>query len=399
LHAQIASPDWSAIRDQFPVLSHRCYLNTGAVGPVSAEAAAASALYYQWCGEAGEPAADRWRPEVERCRIAVAELVNARPFEIGFVPNTSMALNCAALLFEGPGAVLTARGEHPSVVVPWHARGLRVDKAEPDRNGKFTPDCYERALRPDTQIIAISHVRYNDGQVNDLAAIGALARSRGLHLVVDAIHCAGMIPLDVGVGIDVLGFGGFKWLNAGHGSGAIFVRDGLIDRYGLPMAGRRSRATDALVEIDGLDALNQARAFELGSVAVGSVMALGASLQLLKRLGPDRIRERVRALTERFRNGLRAISLETATDELGAKLTPIVSVLVTDADRVAAQLADQNIIAAPRGGYLRISISWYNNDEDIDRCLNALASLAASYRPRCGRLASDEVLPRTDGQL
>jgi cysteine desulfurase / selenocysteine lyase len=367
-------PDWTALRRKFPVLSHSTYLATAAAGPVSTDSAAAAATYYRWSGCGGDLASEKWLPETEDCRAAVARQIGATPAEIGFVTNTSMAISCAALLFEGQGAVLTAQGEHPSVVTPWHARRFRIDKAKPNADGLFTAACYGRALRPDTKVISISHVRFNDGQVNDLTAIGALARDRGIHLVVDAIQSIGILPVNVEVGIDVLGFGGFKWLNAGHGTGALFVRNGLLEEYGLPIAGRRSRATAELIEIESLDPLNQACAFELGAMPVPNIMALHASLRLIESIGNRPILSRVAALTAKLRSGLRRLGLETATDfeHCQDHLTPIVSVRTANAEALANLLATRNVHTSARGDFLRIAVSWYNNSGDVSRCLDAL---------------------------
>lgn len=375
-----AEPDWAALRGRFPALARGTYLDTASAGPTSTDAAAAAAQYYRWSGELGDAASALWSVEVEACRDAVAALVGAAPTEIGFVPNTSTAINVAALLLDGRGAVLTARGEHPSVVIPWHARRYRVDFADPEPDGRFTPGCYERALRPDTCAICVSHVRFNDGQVNDLAGIGALARARGVHLIVDAIQSVGILPVDVACGADLIGFAGFKWLNAGHGSGAMFVRAGLIERYGLPLAGRRSRTTEALSEIERLDPLAEARAFELGAMAVPGVMALGASLCLIEQVGRQNILARVTGLTGELRRGLQALGLATATDTATDIVTPILSVHMADADALVERLGARGVTAAARGDGLRLAVSWYNDEADIAACLTALADCDQSGR-------------------
>lgn len=362
---------WAARRALFPALETCVYLDTASSGPVSAPAMAAGQRFYALSNARGNRAADEWYGAVEETRRRVAALVGASPDEIGFIPNTSMGMTAAALLFQGAGAVLTGADEHPSVTTPWLARGYAMRRAARDADGRITPEAYARAMTSDTRVIAVSHVRFDDGQVNDLAALGALARAHGAHLVVDATQSAGILPIGADDGIDVIAFAGFKWLNAGYGCGGLFVRDGLMQRYGLPIAGNRSRATEALDDVAALDPLLKARAFELGTMAVPNLMALGASLELIAEIGPDAILARVEALTGRLRAGLKTLGLSAASENL----SPIVSVKTADGARALAALNAAGVHVALRAGRIRVAVSWYNDEADIDRCLEAFAAV------------------------
>jgi cysteine desulfurase/selenocysteine lyase len=366
-------PDWNSLRRKFSVLSGCAYLDTAQHGPVSSDAAAAAREYYEdWSNAQASLAADRWNQAVRDCRREVAQFIGASESEVGLVPNTSSAMTAAALLFHGAGSVVTARGEHPTVVVPWLARNYRLDFAEPDTNGDFTAECYARALRPDSKIIAVSLVRYNDGKLNELEGLAGLARAHSLHLVVDAIQSIGIIPLNVRVGVDVACFAGFKWLNAGHGSGAVYVRSGLLERYGVPIGGNRSRRAAELTEISSFEPAIEARAFELGSACIPNALALRAALALLNGLGPGRVLARVQRLSALLRWGLDQLDLRTETDRCIHRSPHIVSAIVPDAHMAAERLSQRGVQVSARGRSLRIAVSWYNNEGDIQRCLAAL---------------------------
>ena len=365
---------WRAWRALFPALERCVYLNTAAFGPVSAPAAHAAREYYEeWASQYGDLADSRMKPALDRARESVARLLGASAGEIALIPNTSTAISCAALLLERSGAVLTGAEEHPSVVTPWLARGFRVDVARPVGATTLTTEDYARAIRPNTRVIAVSHVRFNDGVVNDLEELAELARSAGAHLVVDATQSAGILPIDVSCGIDIVGFAGFKWLNAGDGSGALFVRAGLLERYGLPVAGNRSRSTDILNEIERLEPLLEARAFELGTACSPAALALGASLELLERIGLPEIQHRVAQLTQSLRAGLRGLGFRTTGPD--AMISPIVSVYVENGEQSLQTLERQGVHASVRAGRIRLAVSWYNNETDIERCLLAFKAL------------------------
>jgi cysteine desulfurase / selenocysteine lyase len=365
---------WRAWRALFPALERCVYLNTAAFGPVSVPAARAARQYYEdWSSQYGDLADSAVKSAADRARESVARLLGASAEEIAFIPNTSTAMSCAALLLERTGAVLTGAEEHPSVVTPWLARGLRVDVTKPAGDAMLATEDYARAIRPDTKIIAVSHVRFNDGLVNDLEALAELARSAGVHLVVDATQSAGILPIDVSCGIDILGFAGFKWLNAGDGSGAMFVRAGLLERYGLPIAGNRSRSTDTLSQIERLEPLLEARAFELGTVCSPAALALGASLELLEQIGLPAIQHRVAQLAQSLRAGLLSLGFRITGSD--AMVSPIVSVYVENGEQSLQTLESQGVHACVRAGRIRLAVSWYNNETDIERCLLACKEL------------------------
>jgi cysteine desulfurase/selenocysteine lyase len=365
---------WRAWRALFPALERCVYLNTAAFGPVSVPAAQAARQYYEdWSSQYGDLAASDVKSAVDRARESVARLLGASAREIAFIPNTSTAMSCAALLLERTGAVLTGADEHPSVVTPWLARGFWVDVATSAGDAALTTEDYARAIRPNTKIIAVSHVRFNDGVVNDLQALAELARSAGAHLVVDATQSAGVLPIDVSCGIDILGFAGFKWLNAGDGSGALFVRTGLLERYGLPIAGNRSRSTDSLSQVERLEPLLEARAFELGTVGAPCALALGASLELVGRIGLPAIQRRVAQLTQSLRLGLLNLGFRTTGPD--AMVSPIVSVYVDNGERSLRALERQGVHTCVRAGRIRLAVSWYNNETDMERCLLAFKEL------------------------
>lgn len=365
---------WRAWRALFPALERCAYLNTANFGPVAAPAAQAARRYYEdWASQYGDLEDPSLKAAVERSRQAVARLLGASAAEIAFVPNTSTAVTCAALLLEGSGAVLTGALEHPSVVTPWLARGFRVDVAEASAGVAPSTDDYVRAIQPDTRVIAVSHVRFNDGVVNDMEALAALARDHGAHLVVDATQSAGVLPLAVSCGIDILGFAGFKWLNAGDGSGALFVAGGMLERYGLPIAGNRSRSTDTLGPIERLEPLLEARAFELGTACSPNVLALGAALELLEHVGPVPIQRRVARLVGVLRAGLRRSGFRTTGHD--AIVSPIVSVYVADGEQALQILERNGVHCSLRAGRIRLGVSWYNDEADIERCLQTFNEL------------------------
>ena len=89
-----------------------------------------------------------------------------------------------------------------------------------------------------TRAVVISHVDFNSGYRNDLAAMGVLAHARGALFVVDASQSLGAIPVDVTTwGIDALVCVGYKWLMGVHGISVLYVSESVQEAIGQPRPG------------------------------------------------------------------------------------------------------------------------------------------------------------------
>jgi kynureninase len=79
----------------------------------------------------------------------------------------------------------------------------------------------EAALGPDTALLSLSHVEYASGERYDLAGITTLARSRGVRVLWDLSHSAGVVPIELTASGAELAVGcTYKYLNAGPGAPA-----------------------------------------------------------------------------------------------------------------------------------------------------------------------------------
>ncbi|MBS1224179.1 MAG: IscS subfamily cysteine desulfurase, partial [Proteobacteria bacterium] len=142
---------------------------------------------------------------VETARAHVAALLDADPREIiwtsGATEANNLALFGAMRAYARKGRhLVTSKTEHKAVLdvcrrLEWE--GCTITYLEPDRDGLIPPERVEAALRPDTVLVSLMHVNNETGVVQDLAAIGAITRSRGVLLHVDAAQGAGKLLLDL----------------------------------------------------------------------------------------------------------------------------------------------------------------------------------------------------------
>ena len=371
----------NAIRELFPVVKNKVFLNHAAQSPLPKPVADAVKRCVEEFSLFGNVSTSEW----DDCGKALfARLVGAKPEEIALAENTSVGLNIAANMLEYPpdSKIVTTDLEYPSVVYPWLKRSLGV-KIHYVKNvgGKVQLEDFEKAVDDKTVAVAVSHVEYANGFRNDLKALSQITHEHGAYLIVDAIQSAGVIPIDVKRdGVDFLTTACYKWLLSPPGAAYLYVREDLIENFEPPYIGWASVKQEIFETVDFWDIWSlrlseTASRFEVGTPSFLSFVGAAEAIKMLLGFGIENIEKRVLRLTDHLIEAVKDLGLKLQTPEEPQHRSGIVNFKVKKPKEVVEHLKSKNIVVSARANGIRVSPHFYNTEEEIDKLVNEIKRL------------------------
>ncbi len=354
------------LRSHFPVLDQVTYLNAGSVGPVPREAieAAKAELDRQLAdGRGGKTSFERIIALGDRLRGRIAAVLGADPGEVALTGATTDGVNAVlgGLDLRPGDEVLTTDEEHPGLLAPLglarELRGIEVRMVPFDELAEH--------VRPETRLVACSHISWLNGKVLDTAAL----RATGAPVLLDGAQGIGAVPVDVReLGCDYYACSGQKWLCGPQGSGYLYVR---ADRIGelAPAAPGYGSLADPLKALE-LDLREGAARYDGGvPIAHQTAWAL-AALDVLEAPGLAAVHDRAAELAERLAGALAAAGHTVAP----RGRSTLVSWESGDPEGTVERLAGEGfgIRNLPGTRYVRASVGAWCSEEELD----ALAAAA-----------------------
>ena len=240
-----------------------------------------------------------WEAEaaVEAARGHVAALVGADPREIvwtsGATESDNLALKGAAGFYKSRGRhIITVKTEHKAVLDTCRElerQGFEVTYLDVQGDGMLDLEVFKAAIRPDTILASVMFVNNEIGVIQDIAAIGAICRSRGIVFHVDAAQATGRVRFNLAeLPVDLMSLTAHKTYGP-KGIGALFVR-------------RKPRARiEAQMHGGGHE-----RGMRSGTLATHQIVGMGEAYRIAS-IEMDAENLRIQALHDRMLAGLQGI--------------------------------------------------------------------------------------------
>lgn len=369
---------------QYPWMADEAtiFLNAASVGPMPRVAVDTADA---WSARRARPHAIPFEDLLDSAATArrqFAALVGADAEEIALMPNTTYGLNLAARALPlRPGVILAFDGEFPSCVYPFQALGSRGVELEliPRVNGLPDENTLVQAImqRDDVVAVVISWTQFATGYVADLARIGQACRSRDVFFIVDGIQGCGVRPLDLhALPVDIFASGAQKWQLGPWGTGFVYVRRELVTTLQPLDVGwacmKSSTDYTRLTEYE-FDFFDDARRFEVVTLAYHDFAVANASTALLLELGVANVAAHIETLTARIVDwALARTDVRLVTPADPRRRAGVVSFAPTALATMAERLTAAHVSHTVREGAIRLSPHVYNTIEEIDTVIEVL---------------------------
>ncbi len=400
--AATATPDWSRIRNDFPLLAREVqgkpliYLDNANTGQKPASVIEAVDDFYRRHNANVSRAVHTLGTEAteayEGSRRKLARFLNVRADELVLCSGTTFAINLVAYSWALPrlkagDTILVSRMEHHANIVPWQLvaqrTGASIKVAELLPDGSLDVVALQAAMTADVKLLALTHVSNVLGTVNPVRGICREAHKRGIITVIDGSQAAPHRTLDVAaIGCDFYAITGHKMCGP-TGTGALWARREHLQAM-PPFIGGGEMIKE--VSFDGTVFNEAPHKFEAGTPNIAGFIGLGAAVDYLQSVGMENIEAREQELLAHATEELLKIDGMRIFGQAPDKAA-VISFLVEGAHaHDLATLLDLEGVAVRSGQHCahpllqsygvaatcRASLAFYNTHDEIEQFISAL---------------------------
>ena len=366
---------WNRLREDFPVTKKYSYLANAAISPIPTQVQNAVSEFYKDSMTDGGTHWHKWIGCIEEARKMYAAFIGARVDEIAFTHSTSEGMNIIAHLLAHRGHTISNDLEFPSSNLPWINRGAALTIVS-SRNGMVPIASIRSAIGRKTRTIITSHVQYSTGFKQDLETLSKICAEKNLYLVVNATQSIGVLNFDVAkFGVDFTVANGHKWLLSSFGIGTLYIKSKLLDKdLGLnpPFFSQFGQANKEHFDNMKIRMSKNASKFELSTPHFPNIIALKAAVAYISKINILRIEERIRYLTQYLINKLAELKIQILSPLTDIHRSAIVVFKSRSPEHLVEYLRKRRIIVSARGGGIRVSPHFYNDEGDIDKLILAM---------------------------
>jgi selenocysteine lyase/cysteine desulfurase len=327
----------------------------------------------------------------DEARPKLAKFINCKDDEITLTHNVTEGINIIAqgIKLKSGDEVIITNHEHIGNALPWATRakrdGIVIKVANLGKDSNDVLNKINDTITKKTRVIAVPHMTCTQGQVLPGKEISKLGHDKGLWVMLDGAHPAGMFPLDVKeLGCDFYATCGHKWMMAPKGTGFLYVKKEMYDIVEPIMTGGGSvTGWDYENGIKGWS--DSGHRYDYGTQSAAIYIGLAAAADFLLNLGMQNVAARGKALAGRLLSGLKNIpNVEILTPEEEKSRASIVGFKLKNMEfgKFQSWLTEKYKIRIRGVGEsglnsLRISTHIYNSPEEVDLLLKAVKEATA----------------------
>jgi isopenicillin-N epimerase len=380
---------WFEIQSSFSITRGITNLNNGGVSP-SPRLVTEALCRYTWQQE-DVTAYTMWQilePQSETVRTGLADVFGCDREEIAITRNASESLETILMGMDlkTGDEILTTTQDYPRMLTTLRQREqreglvLKMIKVPiaPQHLDDITAE-FEKAITSKTKVILVSHVINITGQIMPVKSITALAKSRGIEVIVDGAHAFAHFDFKQSdLGCDYYGTSLHKWLFAPKGTGLLYVKKDKIEKIWPLMAADKSQKNDI-------------RKFEeIGTHPAAPRLAIGEAILYHNGIGAKRKEERLRYLSRYWMNKLKdlpSVRFHTSWESNQSCGIANIEIVGVDIGALGTYLFDKHkIFTTPiihdefKG--LRITPSVYTTLKELDRFADVMTTIAKKGLPK-----------------
>lgn len=330
--------------------------------------------------------------EIFLARERIARFFNYDKIEnVIFTNNITSSLNILikGTLKEGDH-VITSSIEHNSVIRPIISckenLNVEVDFVESDANGFIDPHDIEKLIKENTKLVVVTHASNVIGTIQPIKEIGNICNKNGVFFIIDTAQSAGSVPIDFKeINASALAFTGHKSLLGPQGIGGFIIDDDLNRVCTTIMEGGTGSLSHEIHQPTFMP-----DKFECGTLNIPGIVGLSNAIDFINKVGIDNIKEKNSILYKKLLNGILDIDrFEVYGDTTGSKSTTSLSFNLKGVDTSelsfyletygisnrsglhCAPMCHKSIGTFP-SGTVRLSVSYFNTEDDIDYALSIL---------------------------
>jgi kynureninase len=365
-------------RDEFPILETSTYLISNSLGAMPRQVYGRLHDYADaWAIRGVRAWEEGWWDMAVNVGDKIGELIGAGPGEISLHQNVTLtqAIISSCFDFSVPrNKIVLVDLEFPSIIyfyMEQRRRGARIEIVKSDDGIHAPLEKILEAIDDTTLLVPISLVLFRSASIVDARAIVERAHKVGAHVILDCFQAAGTLPIDVrGLNVDFAVGGCLKWLCGGPGVAYLYARPDLRDTLAPMITGWSAHQRPFDFEVGPVKLRTDGFRFLNGTPHIPALYACQPGLEILKKVGVEKIREKSKRQTQRLMDGAAARGWRVNSPRDVSMRGGTISVDCPHASAVKSELIARNILVDYRpGAGVRLSPHFYNRDEEIDFAL------------------------------